>query len=379
MGTLPSKDETRRTLALLRSQSALINGVLDARERLATLRPFLEETVTTPVRIAALEAAVPFVLYLGDRTEACRLADLAEVLEAEAEGLESRITIGRVLGIGYWLSRRQYALDGVGKKLALLAEECHKEGLDNAATWLLHTTTGSVHACIGDYERAIQSFKGAYRIARKLGGEEKTGSTATSLAICLGRTGEYRLQAEWAQQAGLCFGNSTWRRELAMYYGAFAHFMLGEDSKALDLCEPLIGHTPLHRPAWADQCVPLMAADVLLATGHKGEATSVALQGLDRSGLQPLTGSYAGMVARWIARIAVEGVQRENAAGVLAGLTDELQTHDAIDQAEILSARLWLEEQTGRTWRRGRDLLAQALSQLPPAVEHQLRRLQCLG
>jgi predicted ATPase len=372
------RDETRRTLALLRSRAALAQGVAEARDSLSSLRPFLEENVPCPVRVAALEVSVPLVLYLGDRSEARRLIRVAETLEDGAEELEGKITVGRALWMGYWLSKGGRSLPDLNRKLELLADRCTREGLDNAATWMLHTTSGSVCLATGDYQRAIQCFKNAYRIGRKLGSEEKIGSNATGLAIAYGRIGEYPLQAQFAERSRSCFtARDSWRRDVATYYAAFANCMMGENKTALSLIDSLESWETSTRPEWILQCLPLMKADILLAAGHKDKAAKMATEGLDRSGVEPLTESYAGMVARWLARLAA-GRSEYPGSAVLKDLSEDLETHDVMDQAEILAARVWLDERNGGQWSTGRELLASALARLPAAVEHQLRRLDCL-
>ena len=68
-----------------------------------------------------------------------------------------------------------------------------------------------------------------------------------------------------------------------------------------------------------------------------------------------------------------------DADALLDRMASEVTLYDAIDQVEVLAARLWHLEQQGAEWSEGRMRLRDGLCRLPSAVEHQLRRLQILA
>jgi hypothetical protein len=151
--------------------------------------------------------------------------------------------------------------------------------------------------------------------------------------------------------------------------------MMGENRKALNSIEEVSEGVQSHRPTWSAQGAPLLIADIYFASGEHAKAVRTAATAFTENGIVPLTNGYAGTVARWIARTSLEMDTLRAGKIVIHGLCDDLESHDLIDQAEILCARLCLDRAGGRSWTEGRILLAERLSRLPRAVEDQLKRL----
>jgi hypothetical protein len=122
-----------------------------------------------------------------------------------------------------------------------------------------------------------------------------------------------------------------------------------------------------------------MTADIYLAGGEPTKASRIAIAAFEQTGTSPLTEGYAGIISRWIARTSQEVGGEQEAWRVIGRLFDDLEAHDLMDQAEITCAKLWLESKRGNNWGCGRSILAERLSRLPAAVEHQLRRLEALS
>jgi len=195
--------------------------------------------------------------------------------------------------------------------------------------------------------------------------------------MCQGRTGNYRDQLQWAEKA-LCLLRGAgvgWKSHQAAYNRSLALCMMGENRRAVEAIEDVCRITQATRPPWSAQAAPLMTADIYFASGDRVRATRIATEALAQTGMEPLTNSYSGTVARWVARAAPLTEAREEATSLIRGLCGELESHDLVDQAEIIYARLELDVACGRNWEGGRALLAEKLSRLPSAVEHQLRRL----
>jgi hypothetical protein len=104
-------------------------------------------------------------------------------------------------------------------------------------------------------------------------------------------------------------------------------------------------------------------------------AVRVARDGLNANGIHPILDSFAGMFGRWVGLTAIGTASIDSAALELNRLSAELDLHDLVDRAEIISTKLTLDHSRGIAWGDGPSQLSKVLTQLPPAVESQLHRL----
>jgi hypothetical protein len=86
----------------------------------------------------------------------------------------------------------------------------------------------------------------------------------------------------------------------------------------------------------------------------------------------------AGAYARWVARTTRTKSERMVACNRLDLLMRRLQDYDALDQADILNARCWLESRDGTVPQERLEDLLRHLAVLPVAVAEQLRRMGML-
>ena len=150
---------------------------------------------------------------------------------------------------------------------------------------------------------------------------------------------------------------------------------MGENGRAIRTLEEAFDGRVDNRPQWSAQGAPLLTADIYFAAGETARANRLAAAALERGLLQPLTNGYAGVVARWTARAAIESGGVQEGAELIAGLRQDLDLHDLLDQAELLCATLHMDRVSGANPHGHRLMLVERLSKLPNAVEHQLRRL----
>jgi hypothetical protein len=227
------------------------------------------------------------------------------------------------------------------------------------------------------YTDALEAFTMAHSIASKLGNEPKMGSAASIISVCQGRIGNYVSQLKWAEKAILQLRGAGvgWKCLQAAYSRSLALCMLGENRKAIQSIEEISAGLLGQRPSWSAQGAPLLIADIYFASGEPSRASKTAAAAFGELGAEPLTNGYAGIVARWMARTSIEMGTEPAAREAMQRLCTDLETHDLIDQAEILCARLSLEASCGHPWTAGRAMLAERFSRLPRAVEDQLRRL----
>jgi predicted ATPase len=370
-------DSSRRRLVGLRSTAALVDSEEEAREVLDSIQDLLTDGGPDSWKVAAIEAAQTPLYYLGDPTEAHKYLALIQTMERSHLDLEDEARLGATLATCVWLARKSAEMPGLERRLNSLCSRCRRSGLANLTTLNLLNTNACVQTTLGMYSEALEAFVSVYSIAAKLGNEPKMGSAAGNIAMCHGRTGNYRDQLQWAEKA-ICLLRGAgvgWKSHQAGYNRSLALCMMGENKRAVEAIEEVCRVNQGSRPPWSVQAAPLMTADIYFASGDRTKASRIAIAALGQTGIEPLTNGYAGTVARWVARTASVTGSRDDATALITALCNDLESHDLVDQAEIVCARMELEDACGRTWSDGRAILAEKLSRLPSAVEEQLRRL----
>jgi tetratricopeptide (TPR) repeat protein len=280
-----------------------------------------------------------------------------------------------------WLTRKTYLYPAILESLEQLAAETKALGIADAGLARLHSIRGCLLISLGKYGEALRSYEIAYDLSRKHGDEIRAGSSADNISLCQGRVGDYRTMEIWAERALVHFasGGDPWRSLRTCGRIAWALGMRGDISRALQR----LSEVPIARPetsrAWVAQADGLLRADIYVICGEPDRAVAQASDTLEATGMLPLSRAYSGTVARWAAKTGRSGAVRCEARALLERMTAEVAQYDAMDQVEVLSARIWQLEQEGVDWQEGRAALREGLRKLPEAMEHQLRRLQILS
>jgi len=116
-------------------------------------------------------------------------------------------------------------------------------------------------------------------------------------------------------------------------------------------------------------------ADILWLSGKRAEALKIAGTELKRRSYILLSNSFAGPFARWIALTHQERDNVSRARLLLENLVSELESYDALDQAEILLALRIVTSQEGIVDPSVESRLSERLLALPHAVRAQLGAL----
>ena len=120
----------------------------------------------------------------------------------------------------------------------------------------------------------------------------------------------------------------------------------------------------------------LFRADVVPILGAAKEPEAIAPPEFAFRSLGPLADHYLGTYCRWCARIASGMEEREAARNYLIYVRKELESLDALDQAEVLLAtRLLTSSGSGTDLD---DELQRHLAKLPPGVAGHFERLGLL-
>jgi tetratricopeptide (TPR) repeat protein len=333
-------------------------------------------------RIPAVLAACRLVWYLSNEVDAKHLVRSAESLYGHTTDITIRANLVVAIITAASTTRDLREHQGLCEVLDQLCREYGEAGIENASRFALENVRGGLRAALGDYEDGLASYRSAHVLAKRIGDDERASLSASNIAMCLGRMGQYERQKSWALESLRLAPSDmkTWRVSRARFYLAWGRAMLGETKPAMQSIEPetdaLSGS-----PDWVLQADGLMRADILQLCGDSVRALRKATEVLNSTSLKPLAWAYAGTTARWIARASEEGALGEEGLRALGEVVDEIDGLDLLDQAEILAACVWLERKTG--W--GTDIqvrtekLQACLARLPGPVQAQLSRLGVLG
>jgi DNA-binding SARP family transcriptional activator/tetratricopeptide (TPR) repeat protein len=369
--------QPRRQILEARSRAELVRSREEARFVLELLEELIRNVATLPEKLAVLDSTHLPLYVLSDYASASRLLRTTLDLEPNAVELEDRVRLARPLALSSWLVRKRDAIPALCCRLKQIIEECRIAGLADLSVYSVASVLGCLQLGLGRYEDALDNFGSAYKIANRLGNDPKMGSAATNVSLCLGRLGNYTEQLSWTERAAKHLSGQApeWIRLQAAYFRCLGFCMMGENRKALEAIEPFDSPPACGKAQWLQQSGAVMVADIFFAAGAPARAEEVAAEALGSLGFEPLGNGHTGIVARWIARIAPRLGASDHTLSVLDHLCDDLEGYDLIDQAEILCAREGLGRRLGRERPGCKELLAERLSQLPPPVEEQLRRL----
>jgi hypothetical protein len=122
----------------------------------------------------------------------------------------------------------------------------------------------------------------------------------------------------------------------------------------------------------------LYSADGYAIIGMIAEALKEGDSGTSGVNQQIHSDSYVGPYARWIARASHAHADVRGGHTRLDRLLDRLCSFDALDRAEVLNAKVWLESREGFVSPTVVQKMNFELDNLPSAVRDQLRRMGML-
>jgi hypothetical protein len=125
--------------------------------------------------------------------------------------------------------------------------------------------------------------------------------------------------------------------------------------------------------AWA-----LYSADTLAMLGKLEEAQEIGLHATSGTNRNAYMARYVGPYARWVARTSLLQGLISDGCERLDRLMENQKGYDAIDKAEILNAKLWLQSKSSVVSTHEINIAHSHLRLLPSAVSDQLRRMGML-
>jgi tetratricopeptide (TPR) repeat protein len=249
----------------------------------------------------------------------------------------------------------------------------------NSALAMLYNGLGAIHAKQGAYESSIPAYLKCFQTAYRVGNDSICQQASANLALSWSRIGNYDEAIKRADEA-LSWNSqgASWARFLASKTSVLAYAMLNNPTKAEEMLQ--FGAEEVARfgsPA-ISQDWGVYAADGLMLLGQVKAAEEVGWESTTGSNSSLHRYSCVGAYARWIARSCLARGRTRVAHERLEALLLKLGTFDALDQAEVMNAKCWLDSRTGRVTHMYVELMHRHLRNLPEAVVDQLRRLGML-
>jgi tetratricopeptide (TPR) repeat protein len=224
-----------------------------------------------------------------------------------------------------------------------LLKDLQRRGVANSIVVRLQIGLGAIRGRQGRYLDAVAQHEEALNASILLGNDTFTTQACVNLAVCYGRLGRYEDQLACALNASktnralnLYFTHAQLNSSLALSLAALGR--LDSMRLAVDECDRRLhaGVDTYIRQAWF-----LWKADALAVAGLFEEASRVGAHAILGYDMQLLCTTVAGAFARWLAVTCDEPPHRERAAIILSEMEADLESFDALDQIEVLSARLW--------------------------------------
>ena len=262
--------------------------------------------------------------------------------------------------------------------LELHRREQHRLGMANQAVALTENVLGCMSVSQGKYEQSVPYFLRTIQLGEKLGNERLVSRSAANLSMVMGRLGRYAEQARWAELGLSKDQRSTqdlYRFKL-VYHDTWALTMLGETERAEALLSSEVSRWSEAVPRWIRCVRPLLFADVKFIAGRPREAAKDAAEVFRESDQDCFHEGYAGVSARWRAKLADVELDAEDCLGCLTRLTGRLHHFDVVDRAEILSSLLLVQRMLDKETRTTELRLKETLRALPDAVGAQMALLE---
>ncbi len=267
--------------------------------------------------------------------------------------------------------------DGSRSFLEKALDLIRSRGSSNSTAVNVYEGLGVLESLAGRYEQGIEYLTAAYDMGVRLGDDSSSASVAANLALSCCRIGQYDNQLRWSELALRLLGTNLEPdiEVQATAFAALAHALKGNRAKALEYLNRNPTGQTRDSTRWLVQAWNLYSADVLQTLQLTREAENTARVATTGSNHELRSLSFAGPYARWIARL---GVQEQGTGVRLMELRKALHLLDKKDQAEVLSATVWLDSRAGVIRGEEVQLMERCLRDLPDAVREQLQRLGML-
>lgn len=306
---------------------------------LPTLKEIIRCSNSTRQRIHAVTAVAYATSTLRNGELAREMLDAIDTMDLSEQDLDDRSLIGLAQCQLLFQAGQMEASYQLAD--ALLRGLRHR-GVANSIAVRLQTGLGAIKGRQGQYLEAVAQHERALRDATMLGNDTLTAQARVNLAVCYGRLGRYEDQLSCAMdaaKASQALNVYYARAQLASSLGLSLANLGRHDAMraAIEEWDQQLGSgvDPYVNQAWC-----LWKADILATAGFLDEACRVGSQAIFGHEMRLLCSALAGTFARWLAITCDGPPHQERAASILSDMEAELNSFDALDQIEILCARL---------------------------------------
>jgi tetratricopeptide (TPR) repeat protein len=265
--------------------------------------------------------------------------------------------------------------------------ECAREGVDlleknnhpNSVLAMLQNGVGAILAKQGFYDRAIPEYLKCYETSTRVANDWIYVQASANLSLSFMRVGDYERAISWGE---LSLKHGTMQRHYGFaLQGAhgtvLSYAMTGQNrTRVEELIAETTSELAKRAPSEISQAWTLIAADAYALMGQHSEAEMRARQALQLE-CTPLD-FFAGSYARWLAKTSFTDFEKKEAYRKIRSLLETLTRYDALDQADILAAKCWLDNQHRRFDLGNFRAMQEHLEALPRAAGEQLQRLGLL-
>lgn len=380
--TMPEGVDTRtKEILTISATTNQIRSGDEARDKLEEVEAHLASEPDPSLAIQLVRSGEQLAYRLGDRKASDRLYLTATSLARRQLTLSDEIRLTSSLGTLAWMSCRREELRPTLVKISALAARARAIGLLHKGTARMLHVEGCIRAVLGEYPEALRASTEAYALYKGILDEQMEGATASNIAMCHFRLGNYLEQKQWAAISVARFPKQAdhFHRRLGVLRIASAQALLGSYREALETIErePFIEND--QRPSWSRQADGVMTADVCLLAGEKKKAYRVARETFERESATPLTPAFAGAISRWVCLVGCHSGNTAWAGELIDALIDNLREQDLVDTTEILLAREHLDRGAVRHQTRRQPGAEAGLRSLPETFSAQMRRLGLLA
>jgi DNA-binding SARP family transcriptional activator/tetratricopeptide (TPR) repeat protein len=310
-------------------------------EFLPSLKGIINSGKSIQDRIRAVRAVAHVTSNLRNRELASEMLQaLAKIDAADLDG-DGRSHVGLARAL---LLFQVGQMDASYEVADSLLRELRGRGVANSTVLQLQIGLGAIRGRQGRYSEAVIQHEKSLRDATLLGNDTLTSEVRGNLAFCYGRLGRYEDQLRCASigprggpDEPITFTDVHLAASLVLAYAAEGRLtrmwgVIEECDRRIQRCAD----------AYIAQSWLLWKADSLATAGLLEEATRVGGLAVSTFRMELTCSALAGSFARWLAITSEQSSGQVEAAEILAEMESHLEDYDALDQVEILCARLQL-------------------------------------
>jgi hypothetical protein len=369
------------TAFILKTKAQRRLGLVDLKDLGALPGRLLGFIRAKPDASTTIQAAVEAASILETLRSNSVVPEIQECLaQLKSEGLGLDDTAHLLLAksmLHYQMRNLPASLQSAREAIDLLEGNNHP----SSVLAMLQNGLGAILTKQGFYADSVREYLKCYNTSYRIGHDRIWVQASANLSLSFMRLGEYHQAIIWGERSlsdALALVNMG-----CGFQGAegsvFSYAMTGTK---LDRAEELILQTrndlTSHAPFGVAQAWALYSADAYAMMGRTQEAEEEGRRGTEGVNDRLWMDFYAGSYARWVARLSLSKSDRSDDYKRLKYLQNHLSSYDALDQAEILNAKCWLDSYAGGMRIMEVDAMRKCLGALPQAVSEQLKRMRML-